>query len=83
MAYGIGCLDFTNLTAPKRTSGLVRKAPPKGAIRRRVQDRKIIPVLVTHNGGATYKIVQVREGFVNGVKTAYCYAGVKKVEKLG
>ena len=46
-------------------------------------NREIIPVLVTHNGGQTYKVVRVREGFVRGVATAYCYAEVKKVEKLG
>ena len=62
MAYGIGCLDFTNLTAPKRATGLVRRQAPKGAVRRRAQDRAIIPVAVTHNNGMTWKLVNVREG---------------------
>jgi len=82
MSYGIGVFDFTDLTSRKRTSSLVRRQVPKGAVRRRAQDRAVVPVLVSHNGGATYRVVKVREGYLNGAKTAYCYAQVRRPETL-
>lgn len=83
MAYGIGCLDFTSINRAKVSTLRRKPVAPKVVKRRRIQDREIIPVLVSHNGGMTYKPVMVREGFVRGAKVAYYYSQVRKVEKLG
>jgi len=74
MAHAIGCLGSAVQTYRREKKAAARRATKRGKLRN--QNRKMAVVVVSHDGGKTFRGVKCRQGHLHHVRAAFLYADV-------